>query len=288
MLTDPTRCFEERLVAGAILAVIGDPRLDTGVPEVREVSGGRVRLGLSADRVEVVVDAWSHVGVEADWILKEVPEHLIDLDDFWLCRLPVTNQEYLRFLLDTDATARPSTWQLGAYPWDRSNHPVAGVAAEDADHYARWFSDRTGHPWRLPSEPEWEHAAKGFECYEYPWGDKFEPGRANTRELRVNTTTPVGMFPSGASPFGLLDMAGNVEEYVADDYAPYPGGQRVRDHLVESRGTYRVARGGSFARYGDLARTRRRHGGFPSPLYPIGFRLATSDAPATDVNDGKA
>jgi formylglycine-generating enzyme required for sulfatase activity len=74
-------------------------------------------------------------------------------------------------------------------------------------------------------------------------------------------------------------MAGNVEEYVADEYRPYPGGPFVEDHLVESHGTYRVSRGGSFARFGDLARTRRRHGAFPSPLYPVGFRLATSVRP---------
>ena len=95
----------------------------------------------------------------------------------------------------------------------------------------------------------------------------------------MHTTTPVGAFPAGGSPFGVLDQAGNVEEYVADAYRPYPGGPFVEDHLVETHGAYRVCRGGSFARFGDLARTRRRHGAFPSPLYPAGFRLATSTPP---------
>jgi len=71
-------------------------------------------------------------------------------------------------------------------------------------------------------------------------------------------------------------MAGNVEEYVADTYRPYPGGESVDDHLVLALGEYRITRGGSFAWYGDLARTRRRHGSFPSPLYPCGFRVAAS------------
>jgi formylglycine-generating enzyme required for sulfatase activity len=82
-------------------------------------------------------------------------------------------------------------------------------------------------------------------------------------------------------------MAGNVEEFVADDYRPYPGGPFVDDHLVETQGKYRVARGGSFARYGDLARTRRRHGPFPGPLYPIGFRLATHATPGTRRRAGR-
>ena len=85
------------------------------------------------------------------------------------------------------------------------------------------------------------------------------------------------MFAAGNSPFGVADLAGNVEEYVADDYAPYPGGSVVDDHLQQIHGRYRVARGGCFARFRDLARTRRRHGHNPrSPAYAMGFRLAES------------
>lgn len=145
---------------------------------------------------------------------------------------------------------------------------MAGVRREDADAYAVWLSDRTGHPWRLPTEAEWEHAAKGPDGREFPWGDTFDPAAANTRESGVHTTTPVGAFPAGVSPFGVYDMAGNVEEFTADDYRPHPGGPFVADHLVETMNTYRVARGGSFSRFGDLTRTRRRHGAFPGPCTP--------------------
>lgn len=96
----------------------------------------------------------------------------------------------------------------------------------------------------------------------------------------MHTTTPVGAFPAGRSPYGVHDMGGNVEEFTADEYAPYPDGPYVADHLVQSMGSYRIARGGSFARFGDLTRTRRRHGAFPGPLYPVGFRLATGERPS--------
>jgi formylglycine-generating enzyme required for sulfatase activity len=154
------------------------------------------------------------------------------------------------------------------------------VSTQDADAYLAWLSEVTGTAHRLPTEAEWEHAAKGFAGQEYPWGAEFDESAANTRETGVHTTTPVGAFPAGDSPFGLSDMAGNVEEYVSGEYAPYPGGRRVEDHLTESLGDYRITRGGSFARYGDLCRCRRRHGSFPSPLYPAGFRVA-ADAVST-------
>lgn len=279
LVEDPGVPLAGRLAAGAVLAVLGDPRLGP-VPATGFVPGGRVRVGLPAAAVPEVTRRWEHVGVIESWIEKEAPEHTVELDDFWLADYPVTNGEYRAFLEATGHTSRPSTWYLGAYPWDRANHPVAGVLPRDADLYAQWLTRRTGHPWRLPGEAEWERAARGDDGREFPWGDSFDAEACNTRESGVHTTTPVGAFPVGRAPYGAYDMAGNVEEFVADDYAPYPSGAFVEDHLVETMGTYRVARGGSFARFGDLARTRRRHGAFPGPLYPVGFRLATSERPS--------
>lgn len=275
---DASAALRERLAAGALLALIGDPRV-TPIPATCAVPAAMVHIGLDAAGLAGVVERWRHVGVEDDWIDKEVPRHPVELAGYWIGTYPVTNGEYRAFLADTGHESRPSTWYLGAYPWERANHPVAGVAASDADAYAAWFSERTGHPWRLPTEAEWEYAAAGPDGLEFPWGDTFDTSRANTRETGVHTTTPVGVFPGGRSPFGVLDLAGNVEEYVADDYRPYPGGRHVADHLVQTMTDYRVTRGGSFSRFGDLARTRRRHGAFPGPLYPAGFRLATGVQP---------
>ncbi|MGI3224316.1 formylglycine-generating enzyme family protein [Streptomyces sp. GTA36] len=284
LVEDPTVPLAERLAAGGILALIGDPRIGP-VPATCAVPGGSVQVGLDPHSAAAVVAQWAHVGVERAWIDKETPVHTVDLAAYRIAAYPVTNAEYRGFLHDTGRPFRPTTWYLGAYPYDRSNHPVAGVRPEDADAYATWLSDRTGHPWRLPTEAEWEYAAKGAQGLAYPWGDTFDRAAANTRETGVHTTTPVGAFPSGRSPFGAFDMGGNIEEYVADAYRPYPGGPFVSDHLVEAIGEYRVARGGSFARFGDLTRTRRRHGAFPSPLYPAGFRLATGAQPQTEKTE---
>ena len=279
LVEDPSAPLADRLAAGGVLALTGDPRIGA-VPAVCAVPGAEVEIGLSPGRVDEVVAAWSHVGVQRSWIEKETPRHLVTLGDYWIARYPVTNAEFAAFLRDTGDDTRPSTWYLGAYPYDRSNHPVAGVRPGEADAYAAWLSRRTGHPWRLPSEAEWEYAAKGPGGLEFPGGDRFDPAAANTRETGVHTTTPVGSFPAGRAGCGALDMAGNVEEFVADDYRPYPGGAAVADHLATEVGDYRIARGGSFARFGDLTRTRRRHGAYPRPLYPAGFRLATGDEPS--------
>ena len=262
-----------RLAAGALLALAGDPRVPVE-PVTVPVPGGRALVGLDPADVDAVVARWAHVGVLRSWIEKETPVHEVAVAPFAIGRYPVTNGQWLAFLLDAGHPTRPSTWYLGAFPWDRSNHPVCGLSTGDVDAYLAWLRRTTGRPYRLPTEAEWEYAASGGSAREFPWGDEWVDGLANTRELGVGTTTPVGAFPAGASPFGLLDMAGNVEEYVADEYGPYPGGPAVVDDLVEEVGAYRVTRGGSFSRYGDLARTRRRHGPFPSPLYPIGFRVA--------------
>lgn len=284
MVEDPQCSLAQRLAAGAMMAVLGDPR-PASADAVCAVPGGSVTIGLPKREVDEVVSAWRHVGVDREWIDKETPEHRVDVADYWIARYPVTNQSWWDFLCATGHATRPSTWYLGAYPWDRSNHPVAGVSVSDAEAFTVWWSERTGHRWRLPTEAEWEYAAKGPAGYAYPWGETFDPAHANTREAGIHTTSPVGAFPSGRSSFGLFDMAGNVEEYVSEDYQPYPDGPYVADHLVQTRGAYRVARGGSFARFGDLTRTRRRHGAFPSPLYPVGLRLATSDRPPNPAEE---
>jgi toxoflavin biosynthesis protein ToxD len=267
-----------RLAAGTMLAISGDSRVDT-LPTLVQVRGGQVEIGLRSEHVDKVAARWQHVGVERAWIEKEAPAFTVWLDDFYLGRYPVTNSQYRDFLNSAQWEHRPGTWYLGAYPWDRANHPVCGVTCEDAEAYVAWLARETSHPYRLPTESEWEHAAKGFAGLEYPWGNEFDVANANTRETGLHTTSPVGVFPGGDSPFGAADMAGNVEEYVAGAYHPYPGGTPVKDHLTDALGSYRVTRGGSFARHGDLARTRRRHGPLPGPLYPCGFRVATSESP---------
>ncbi len=189
----------------------------------------------------------------------------------------MTNQEYRDFLIDTAYPEIPSSWSFRRFPVERSNHPVYTLSAEACDAYVQWLASRTGRDFRLPTESEWEFAATGTDGREFPWGEKFDPLLANTCETGIFETSPVGIFAAGASPFSVMDMAGNVEEYTADLYAAYPDGIKIDDHLSQIHGEYRVARGGSFARFRDLARNRRRHGHNPrSATYAMGLRLAES------------
>lgn len=265
----------ERLVAGNMLALIGDPRIDPLEPEMIDIEGGEVRIGLDESEIDSVMNRFQHIGLDEKWIRKECPEHPVKLKNFRIGKYPVTNQEYRAFLLDSHYAELPTSWEFRRYPVEKSNHPVYTLSATAADDYASWLSKKTGRSFRLPSEAEWEHAAAGWERLEFPWGNEFEPDYANTVETGIFSTTPVGIFVEGNSPFGLADMAGNVEEYVLDYYAAYSHGQFIDDHLVQLNGEYRVARGGCFSRLRDLARTRRRHGRNPaSSTYAMGFRLA--------------
>jgi formylglycine-generating enzyme required for sulfatase activity len=273
---DPAAEFLTRLAAGRLLALLGDPRIVPDDPAMCDVPAARVRLGLPAERVDAVTARWRHVGVVRDWIAKEAPSYEVDVPAFRIGRYPVTNLEYHAFLVaEPDAAPPPSSWRFGGYPAELANHPVWTVAPRDAERYAAWLAARTGRSFRLPTEAEWEYAASGGDGRAYPWGEEMDPERANTVEHGPLSTTPVGMYPAGRSPFGAADMGGNVEEYVADDYRPYPGGETVEDDLG-GRVPYRVARGGGFTRFADLARCRRRHGWYHRDMYAMGFRLAES------------
>jgi formylglycine-generating enzyme required for sulfatase activity len=151
------------------------------------------------------------------------------------CRGPAVNYEYQRFLADTDYSSLPTSWKFGHYPHERANHPVWSVSETAASMYASWLSQRLGRRFRLPTEVEWEYAACGGEDREYPWGNIFHQDAANTIESGPLSTTPVGMYPAGRSLFGVDDLSGNVEEYVAGNYAPYPDTIRTDDDLTISR-----------------------------------------------------
>lgn len=272
---DLAAALPERIAAGQLLALIGDPRLDTLNPSMVRIEGGVVEIGLEPNLVEGVLRDFDGLGLDRKWIDKECPRHSVTLKPYEMGLYPVTNQEYRDFLADSKLDLIPKGWAYRRFPAERANHPVYTVTAEMADAYCAWLKSRTGKPYRLPSENEWEYAAAGPEGFEFPWGNGFQLDHANTAELGLFNSTPVGVFVEGHSPFGISDMAGNVEEYIADAYTAYPGGILISDHLTEIHGTYRIARGGTFARFRDLARTRRRHGYNPnSSVYAMGFRLA--------------
>ncbi len=148
-------------------------------------------------------------------------------------------------------------------------HPVLCVSWNDARAYAQWLSKKTGKRYRLPTEAEWEKAARGTDGRTYPWGDEPDERRAIVgRGMKWAATEPVGSLPDGASPYGLLDMAGNVWEWTASWYGAYPG--------PATDGTERVLRGGSYASPGlRWARCASRSRSRPSRRQAhIGFRIA--------------
>ncbi len=153
---------------------------------------------------------------------------------------PVTNRQYAVFIAETGHRApgvERETWESyglvhpfsrtlrhawvqGRAPAGREDHPVVLVSRADAIAYARWLSRKTGERWRLPSELEWEKAARGADGRIFPWGNEFDPARLNSHDAGPFDTTPVGAYPAGASPYGLLDAAGQVYEWTATLAAP--------------------------------------------------------------------
>jgi toxoflavin biosynthesis protein ToxD len=275
ILDDETAKLANRIAAGNLLALAGDPRIAVLEPDMIDIPGGPAMIGLEKTAIDATTTALSHLGIDRSWIAKEAPRHSVQLAPYRIARFPVTNLEYRQFLEETGHAELPTGWSLRRYPAERSNHPVHTVSAESADAYASWLSYHTNRHFRLPTEAEWEFAAAGPQGREFPWGESFDPECANTAECGLFDTSAIGAFGRGASAFGAFDMGGNVEEYVVDVYAPYVGGEHVDDHLSQIHGRYRIARGGCFSRFSDLARTRRRHGHNPrSAAYAMGFRLA--------------
>lgn len=164
------------------------------------------------------------------------PRHKIYLDDYHIDLHDVTNAHYKRFV---DATRRfpPSHWNRDQYPAGRANHPVTFVSWFDADAYCKWEGKR------LPTEAEWEKAARGTDGRMFPWGARFEAKRANVPSEGIQDTTPVNAFPEGKSPYGLYDMSGNVFQWTADWFLPYPGNKVPHPNYGEK---LKVLRGGSF------------------------------------------
>ena len=140
---------------------------------------------------------------------RESPVHKVYLKAFYIDPFPVTNLDYREFVLAAGHTA-PMHWSRGNFPLGMENHPVVNVSWHDALAYATWAGKR------LPTEAEWEKAARGSDERPYPWGARFVEGERCNNNNIYGTTTPVDEFPDGRSPYGVWDMAGNAHEWCAD------------------------------------------------------------------------
>jgi serine/threonine-protein kinase len=207
----------------------------------------------------------------------EQPVHTVALDAFWLDQTEVTNAQYQTCV--TAGACDPSSY-ADESNFNAADQPVVGVSWFDVVDYCTWVGGR------LPTEAEWEYAARGPEGFVYPWGDSWQPGLANCDEDDCEDgfeyTAPVGSFYQGASWVGALDMVGNVWEWVADWYdADYYARSPRENPTGPEDGAYRVLRGGSWGnsvdasrcgfRGGDDPRTGTTTGAFVAsePLFPF-------------------
>ncbi len=221
---------------------------------------------------------------EPDATPNEQPVTKTNLSAFHLSRLPVTNAQYEQF--DPSHRAKRA-------PWADDQHPVIYVSAQEAARFCDWLGTRERRRYRLPSEAEWEYAARGTDGRIFPWGQTLQSGDlanfadANTRfpwaDQSVDDgfaeTSPVGSYPKGVSPFGIEDMAGNVWEWCLDGMIPYPGKERTNPR-GPTDGPKRIYRGGSWkSRIGSLRTTARS---FNTPNYSandVGFRVLCEIVP---------
>ncbi len=217
------------------------------------VPAGAFLMGADAERAPAV--AAQFPGVQAEWILKEAPAHEVYLPDYYIARTPITNQLWAEYVHGA-SSRRPASW---ADSPPAPKHPASGITYEEAGAFCRWLSEVSGHSLALPTEAQWEKAARGTDGREWPWGNEFSAEKCNTREGGYGGVTPVDRFRSGSSPYGVLDMGGNVEEWTSDFYQPYADGKAVTDGFG-GPGEYRITRGGHWEGGGDLARCARRHG----------------------------
>lgn len=207
--------------------------------------------------------------------INELPQHELFLKGFYIDKYEVKVAEFRKFLNETKREA-PRLWRIEEwikmYPAPEDDHPMNGVSWFDADTYCGWVGKR------LPTEAEWEKAARGTDGRQWPWGNEINSInkiRANTQEAGVGWTMPGGSYPDGVSPYGVFDMAGNVMEWTSSWYELYPGGTPDTAALGEK---YKVLKGGGWENPGSpIARSAYRLLVNPMWDHPgHGFRCAMS------------
>ncbi|GAB4541176.1 MAG: hypothetical protein Kow0063_31790 [Anaerolineae bacterium] len=202
---------------------------------------------------------------------EDAPAHQVDLPAFEIDRFEVTNANFAAFVeatgYVTDAEkSGKKTWR-DEFTAGKENHPVTRVTWNDAVAYCEWLGKR------LPSEAEWEKAARGEDGRSFPWGNDWDPTRANVKATGLRGTAAVGSFGAGASPYGVEDMVGNVWEWTADWYQAYPGNNASDPYYGEQ---CRVSRGGGWFDEEPQATTYNRNCGVPDTTSSdeLGFRCA--------------
>jgi formylglycine-generating enzyme required for sulfatase activity len=235
------------------------------IPQINEVEVMRDRTGAVYSYVpggEFLMGSDTQQDPSAD--NDETPQHSLDVAGFWIMRAEVTIAQYAK-CVQAGVCSEPGyeRWNDPAY----AEHPVTYVTWLQANDYAKWVGGQ------LPTEAEWEKACRGTDGRIYPWSNETPTADLANFNSNVGDTTPVGSYPQGASPFGVLDMAGNVWEWTASKYAGYP--YTANDGREDLAGdAARTLRGGSWFNAEFIVRCAARYGFDPdSRSVSYGFRV---------------
>ena len=289
----------ERAAAGRTLGRLGDPRMgvglrEDGLPEIVwcSVEAGEFLMGNTKKTDEMAYD----------W---EMPQQRLALQGFSISKYPITNAQYDAFVQDGGYSERwRHCWTEDGWQWKGDdtgpgkaggafglpNHPAVVVSWYEALAFCRWLAEKTGQSIALPSEAQWERAARHTDGRRYPWNGEITPDHANFDQTGIGTTSAVGIFPKGAGACGALDMSGNVWEWTRSLWGkdwqkpefryPYDGvdGREDLDAPVEM---LRVVRGGSYWGFDRSVRCASRYRHYPNDRNDyIGFRVVCVSPPS--------
>ena len=235
------------------------------------IPAGKFIMGTSDEEEQLVIRqlGGGELVEHPQWFLSEKPQRAVHVDSFYINNFEVTNADYQKFI-DATGHIAPRHWENRKHPEGEDNFPVVYVSWKDANAYCRWVGKR------LPTEIEWEKAARGTDARIWPWGNVFDITMCNVESWEGSGPKPVGSYPQGASPYGIYDMAGNVWEWTDSWYDAYPGSTFTTTEFGQK---FRVLRGGSWYHYDSLgpigARTPSRDRGTEDHIsYVAGFRCA--------------
>lgn len=205
----------------AVFAPPARPKAIVAAPQIVPPSLAALGfLGRTCDGIAVITPPLGEVpagpflmgtnpALEPEWAENEPRQRTVELPAYRIARFPVTVAEYA-CAVQAGALSEPNGWLTQV---THPDHPVVLISWKRAQDYAGWLAQTTGEPWRLPTEPEWEKAARGTDGRIFPWGNEWDPRRANTSDGGPGTTSPVGAYPGGVSPYGVFELAGSVNEW---------------------------------------------------------------------------
>ncbi len=251
--------------------------LSARLPEMVSIPAGTFQMGTPEQHIAALLEKedWASEWNSSDLFAVELPAHQVTLNSYQIAKYPVTNAEYYVFVFNTGYKV-PKNWVGFKFAEGLDDHPVTNVSKTDVEAYIQWLNKASGSRYRLPTEAEWEKAARGTEARIYPWGESFDPWRCNTIESGKKLTTSVGAYsPGGDSIYEVADMVGNVWEWTRSILMPYPYKAEDGREAAGSPNQKFVVRGGAWYYSRALARCSSREGVLADYISPaLGFRLA--------------